>query len=249
MKSINEIIEGYNDATGLRCTLQSISGLLTDSAGLPPVIGTLYTVLDTFITAKATDLYKKRVDELLANISGRITELDDVKVNKAHLESEEFFETFLIGINIATESADEEKRQLVADYLVGKAAVNEADDETDPYGNQVLKDLKTLSLFHLKILKVLPESLSGVNMMNPPPALHDMPLPLYQKGMSDLAQLGFIQFESDGGAINGGGGVWKTTPYLKVFRLSVSGQPGSLWNCNPNFDRLFTANSDQSENG
>jgi len=117
MKSKKEIIEGYADATELRVVLQGIaSGIST--VGNVPAIGSVFAALDTYLCGKASELYKQRVESLIENISTRITSLDDFMVNKEYLESEQFFETFVKGMKVAGESADREKRRLVADYLL-----------------------------------------------------------------------------------------------------------------------------------
>lgn len=238
MKSKNEIIEGYADATELRVVLQGVASGIS-AAGNVPVIGAVFAALDTYISGKASELYKRRVESLIENISIRITNLDDFKVNREYLESEQFFETFVKGMKVAGESADREKRQLVADYLVGKVGGIVDSGQDDPYSDQVLEDLRILKPFHLQVLKNLNNN-SYVDMARPPINLHDMEIPLYQKAVSDLERLGFIQFEDGGGAINSGGGRWRTTNYLKVFKLIVSGQPGSLWNDSPNLNNLFS---------
>lgn len=238
MKSKNEIIEGYSDATELRVVLQGIASGIS-AVGNVPLIGSVFAALDTYISGKASELYKRRVESLIENISIRITNLDDFKVNKEYLESEQFFETFVKGLKVAGESADQEKRQLVADYLVGKVGGSADSGQVDPYSDQVLEDLRVLKPFHLRVLKNLDNN-SHVDMARPPENLHDMELPLYQKAVSDLERLGFIQFEDGGGALSGGGGRWRTTNYLKVFKLIVSGQPGSLWNDSPILNSLFS---------
>lgn len=229
MKPKSEMIEGFGSATGLQALLKLITGEL-------PVIGTVYSAFEGSINAKAAEIKEKRVRDLLSDISVRIARLDEVKINKEYLSSEEFFETFRDALDIAGKSSDSEKRTLIADYLVGRATI---DTNTD-FDDQVLTDLRDLKPFHLKIIRVLNDSVgSGVNMNNPPELIHDMDKMLYKKGMSDLSRFGFIEYVDEGGAIGSGGGFWITTPYLKAFKLSVSGMPGSLWNSNPQFDALF----------
>lgn len=238
MKRKNEIIQGYADSTSLRVVLQAIASGAS-AVGSTPVIGSVFAALDTYISGKASELYKQRVESFIENISTRITNLDEFKVNKEYLESEQFLETFMNSMKIAGESADQEKRQLVADYLVGKVGASGDNSLDDQYADQVLEDLRVLKPFHLRVLKQLDDT-SYVNTSRPPEKLHDMDTPLYQKAVSDLERLGFIRFEDGGGAINSGGGSWRTTHYLKVFKLIVSGQPGSLWNDSSTLDDFIS---------
>nr|MBI3614145.1 hypothetical protein [Nitrospirota bacterium] len=46
-----------------------------------------------------------------------------------------------------------------------------------------------------------------------------IPVATYRKGLADLERLGFIRFDNTGiGKLGGGGGGWKTTEYLAIFK-------------------------------
>lgn len=238
MKSRNEIIEGFGVADELQAILKLITGEI-------PIIGTAYSSFEGYINAKASKIKENRVESLLSKISARISQMDEKKLDREYLSSEEFFETFREALEIVGRASDDEKRNLIANYLVGRATI---DTNTD-FDDQVLTDLRDLKPFHLKIIRALNNAVgSGVDMNNPPEAIHDMDKMLYKKGMSDLSRFGFIEYVDNGGAIGSGGGSWKTTPYLKAFKLSVSGMPGSLWNSNPQFDTLFQQTDDLRKN-
>lgn len=231
MKSKEEVLEGYAESTALRATLQAISGLI-------PAFGSVFSALDIYLTGRYAGIREQRVVDLLNSIKDTVSNLSEDKLDKSYLSSDEFLETFLLGVEVAERSANQEKRQMVADYLVGKAVNKNSKSDADLYENQVLEDLKALSSFHLRVLKTLLDS-GMVNMATPPRDLHDMDEPLYQKAMSDLSRLGFIEFVPGSGGLSDGGGFYRTSHYLKVFKLSVAGQPGSLWNYNPQFEKLF----------
>ena len=179
MKSKSEMIEGFGSADELQVLLKLITGEI-------PIIGTAYSAFEGCINAKAAKIKEARVQALLSDISARIAQLDEIKLNKEYLSSEGFFEIFRDALEIVGKSSDDGKRSLIADYLVGRATIETSSD----FDDQVLTDLRDLKPFHLKIIRILNDSVgSGVNMNTPPEVIHNMDKMLYKKGMSDLLRI------------------------------------------------------------
>ncbi len=159
-----------------------------------------------------------RVNELIAGVSRRVQALEGA-LPIALLQSETFFEAFRTAAEIVARSADQKKREVVAEYLSGMIR----DGFVTDLGTQVLEDLRFLQSLHIQVLAALPSvENTPVNKQHPPESLGGMPADVYEKAMSDLERLGFLRYSTAGiGTLGGGGGHWETTSYVRVFRQHI----------------------------
>lgn len=193
--------------------------------------------VDTLLAGRAVEIIKRRLEELMSNLSERLDVMDQSVIRHGYLASEEFFDLLRSAVEVVIKCSDEGKRQLVADFLVGDVINPEPND----LSFQVVEDLRVLQPFHLAVLKEMPDGEGvGVNRLNPPELLHKMEAAVYQKAISDLERLGFVRYDEAGiGTFGGGSGKWVTTPYLGVFRRAITGMPGATWGNEKGLDEFF----------
>lgn len=113
--------------------------------------------IDTLLAGRASEINKRRLDELLSNLSQRLDVMDQSMIRHEYLGSEEFFDLLRSAVEVVIKCSDDGKRKLVADFLVGDAINPEPND----LSFQVVEDLRVLQAFHLQVLK---EMLDGVGM-------------------------------------------------------------------------------------
>jgi hypothetical protein len=94
-ESEDSMSEAYSDTLIPRLTIQSI-----------PLIG---GQLDTFLTWKGEQLQKERFEKFVDILSDALEKLDEEKIDKEFLESEEFIELFYEVSRQAIRSYQEEK--------------------------------------------------------------------------------------------------------------------------------------------
>ena len=209
-KGYNAMVDGflraYEGATWLRALVQTLPG---------------GSSIDVILAGRATSVNQRRLIELIDNVEKRVSKLATTELDKAFLETDEFFEVFRATAEIAAHSANEQKRAVLADYLAG---IVEAGELTDLRA-QVLEDLRSLQPIHLRVLASLPREVNkAVSRRIPSGDVSNMPPAVYEKAMSDLERFGFLRYNTAGiGTYGGGSGHWETTDYVGVFLESVSG--------------------------
>lgn len=193
--------------------------------------------VDTLLAGRAAEINKRRLEELMSNLSQRLDVMNQSVIRHEYLASEEFFDLLRSAVEVVIKCSDGGKRQLVSDFLVG----NVINPVPNDLSFQVVEDLRVLQPFHLAVLKEMPDDAGiGVDRLNPPVALHRMDTAVYQKAISDLERLGFVRYDEAGiGTFGGGSGKWVTTPYLDVFRRTITGMPGAVWSSEKGLDEFF----------
>ena len=198
-------LQWYDQQPWLRAIVQAIPG----------VGGSI----DTLLAWRGSNTNQKRIEELLKDISERLSGVEDASLPKSFLGSDEFFELFRTIAEVVARSASEKKRRTAADFLAGIIMRSTITD----LSQQMAEDLRMLQELHLQILAALPdEPGSSINRDKPPPRISDMDVGIYRKGLADLERLGLIFFNNKGiGLYGGGGGRWETTQYLTKFKEAL----------------------------
>ena len=175
--------------------------------------------IDTLLAWRGTGLRNTRVDELLANVSQRLSGLEESALNEEFLQSEEFFQVFVACAEAVGRSASEYKRGTIADFL-SRTVI---DGVLNDLSTQIAEDFKLLQELHLQILSGLPSKAGApIDRSRPPEKILRMPPEVYMKGIADLERLGFITYNTGGtGLYAGGSGHWETTKYLQAFLHSI----------------------------
>ena len=202
--SFQKIIAWYEKQPWLRAVVQA--------AYLGPA--------DTLLAGIAAKRNQSRLDELLSNVTNRLSRLEESQLNQEFLRSEEFFEIFRTCVEAVTRSSSVEKRKIVAGYLAGtieRGIIRNLSQE-------IAEDLKQLQPLHLQIISALPkESGSEVGFNLPLTGLEEMPHGVYNKGLSDLLRYGFLHPISTStlNVMGAGGASFETTEYVEIFKKEV----------------------------
>ena len=193
--------------------------------------------IDTILASRGVRLNKKRVNELLSNVSERLSTVEESSLNEAFLQSEEFFDLLRSCAETVARTDSEYKRNHVAAFLAGTIKHGATHD----LSQQIIEDIRLLQDFHLHILNTLPQSLIP-NILRPEAEresnkvidLHalkeatGLDWGVFNKGISDLERLGFINYSSEA-TVWGGGSVdaCRATRYLNIFREAVAVDDGT----------------------
>lgn len=130
----------YSENTALRAAVNVI-----------PYIG---GALDVLFSAKGQAIIQQRVNHVLACLAQEINGLDADKVDHDYLQSEEFFDVMLTGIEEAARIRDIELRQHAAKILAG--AIQGRGHATISV-EHVLGQLRTLSPMQLRVARAIYE--------------------------------------------------------------------------------------------
>lgn len=193
--------------------------------------------IDTVLASRADNLNKERVEELFSNVSKSLSKIEESSLNKVFLQSEEFFDLLRSCAETVARTVSEYKRNHVAAFLGGTIKQGQTHD----LSQQIVEDIRLIQDFHLHILNTLPQSLTS-NILRPEGEresdkvidLHalkeatGLDWGVFNKGISDLERLGFINYSSEATVWGGGSvDVCRATRYLNIFREAVSIDDGS----------------------
>jgi hypothetical protein len=141
----------------------------------------------------------QRIEELFANVSERLSDLETDLSQDEELKSDNFLEVFRTCVETAAHTASEYKRQRVADFLAHAIRFG-----MDDLSEQFAEDLKFLAELHLFTLSRLPSRKRGFVSQKRPDKFEFKELDdcLYEKAISDLQRLGFITLDVGGGLLD-----------------------------------------------
>jgi hypothetical protein len=198
---IDQTLAWYEKQPWLRALVQTV-----------PVGG---GTIDTLLAWRGTHLNQQRIDELLKNVSVRLANVEEEKLDRDSLESEEFFEVFRTCAEIAARTASKSKRERLADFLAGTMLHG-----LDDLSLQFAEDLKALQELHLYVMALFPcEKTYGVKKSYPrEDRLQNLDKCAYEKVVSDLQRFGFLEYDdSEGMWDENEGGALFTTDYFRRF--------------------------------
>lgn len=184
---------------------------------------------DFLLGWKATNIYKRRIEELLDTLVVQLSAVDQNSLNRDFIESEEFFGVFVSSLEIAARAVSARKRRHVAQFLSGTIR----DGRTHDLSEQIAEDLRVLKDFHLTVLTSIPRSLIP-NVLRPNSndrvidshklrEITGFDWPEFNKAMCDIERVGFIKHGSEAtGWEDGDWQVCRPTHYLKIFNAAIS---------------------------
>ena len=183
---------------------------------------------DFLLGWKATNIYKRRIEELLDTLIVQLAAVEETSLNRDFIESEAFLAVFMSSLEIAARAASARKRQHVAQFLSGTIR----EGRTHDLSEQIAGDLRVLHDFHLTVLTLIPKALVP-NVLRPNSndqvidshKLRDITCfnwAVFNKAMSDIERLGFIKYSSEAtGWQDGDWKVCRPTHYLKIFNAAI----------------------------
>lgn len=188
---------------------------------------------DTLLAWRALNLNKRRVEELLVNISERLSSVEESSLDGEFLQSEQFFDLLRNCADIVARTSSEYKRKHVADFLTGTIVRGQVHD----LSQQIAEDLRVIQDFHLQIITSLPQSLvpnvlrsEDIREVDKVIDFHKlreivgMGWGVFNKGISDLERLGFIRYRSEATSwVDGDVRTCRPTHYLAIFNDAVAG--------------------------
>lgn len=216
-KLIDKMFVWYESQPWFRAVIQSI-----------PIGG---GSADTILAWRGTNINKQRIKELFDNVSEKLSSVEDSKLNKEFLKSDEFFDLLRDCAETATRSSNQQKRKYVADFLAGTIEQGCIND----LSQQIVEDLKVIQDFHLQIIIFLPQNLvpyplspidktASYKIID----LHKlreavgMDWGMFNKGISDLERFGFINYDSVGTTLSDGDmRVCRPSEYLTIFQNAI----------------------------
>jgi hypothetical protein len=169
---------------------------------------------------------------LLANISERLSFVEESSLDEEFLRSEQFFDLLRNCADIVAKTSSEYKRKHVADFLAGTIVRGHVHD----LSQQIAEDLRVIQDFHLQIITALPQGLVPNALRSEEWREKDkvidfhklrevvgMDWGLFNKGVSDLERFGFIRYTSEGTSwVDGDISTCRPTHYLAVFNDAIS---------------------------
>jgi hypothetical protein len=182
--------------------------------------------IDTLLAWRGTQLNQQRIDELLANISEKLSDIAEDRLRQETIQSEEFFDVFRTCAETAAHTASKSKRELLADFLAGTIRSGLGD-----LSSQFAEDLKVLQEMHLYVLANLPHRAPSVVPRNRPrkseyDQIDDC---CYEKVIADLERLGFIsKDDSEDMWDEHDGACLFTTKYMERFMHAITRPPVSV---------------------
>jgi hypothetical protein len=223
---LDEASVWYEKTFWLRAVIQGLPSL-------PPEVGGLSIggPIDTLLASRGSQIARKRLEELIFQVSRRLESVEEGSLDRSFLQSDEFFDILRESIRIAARTSSEEKRVRIAAFLAG--AILEA--RVGDLSEQILHDLDLLKDFHLAIIDRVPEAsvpsiLNKTNSTLGPLqiSLHllkeksGLEQSIFNKGIADLIARGFIRAESVGTTYGHGDVLeYRSTGYLRLFRDAI----------------------------
>lgn len=137
--AIGTILEKYSDNTHIRLAVRTLIPYLGDG-------------LDFVFSEGAAKIRAERLNLLLSELEKRLTEIEESKIDKEFLASEEFYEIFTKTMDTAIRTYRKEKIAYLALFL--KNSVKKENSETY-YKERVLRIIDELSPIHIQILKTI----------------------------------------------------------------------------------------------
>ncbi len=116
------------------------------------------SAIDVFVATKGQNIIQRRVRSLIENLSSNMSKLEERKVDKEFLRSEEFFELIVRAFEYAARTKDDEKIGLYAQILRG--AVNMDNKKEEHFPEEYLEVIKELTPVELKVAKAIYEQQS-----------------------------------------------------------------------------------------
>lgn len=187
--------------------------------------------LDTLLAWRAVYLNKHRAEELLNNVSERLSNVENL--SESFLRSEDFFELLRTCLDVVSRSANESKRKYVADFLAGTIRRGCTHD----LSQQIAEDLRAVQDFHLEIVTLIPHHMKTVTTstklqidiidFSSLRTTSNFDNGLFNKAISDLGRLGFVAQTSIGSTREEGSiMVFRPTKYLGIFKDSLAATDG-----------------------
>ncbi len=139
-KKFEGAIEVYSQNTVLRTTISSI-----------PFIG---GPLDVLLSSEGQKIVQARVMQMFKNLKREMRCVQESMIDKKYLESEEFFDLILRGIEAATKTRDREKVHLYAKVLRGAVTIQNR-EEFSP--EEYLSILTELTSREIEVARVIYE--------------------------------------------------------------------------------------------
>lgn len=99
----------------------SSTGWLRAGAAAIPFIG---GSIDALITTRASELFERRVTAFLEELQAAAARLEETKVDRRYLDSEDWHDLLLRAFRAAADTRDPEKVRLYAAILIGAAKVD-----------------------------------------------------------------------------------------------------------------------------
>jgi len=131
-------IERYSENAILRASISKI-----------PFIG---SPLDIFLTTKAQKIFSDRIMNLFDELKYEMTTLEDKKVDKDYINSEEFIDLFIKTIEMAAKTSNKEKIELYAKLLKGAIKFQ---DRKEFSPEEYLQVLSELTMKELEVAKAI----------------------------------------------------------------------------------------------
>ena len=126
----------------------SARGWLRAAVAMVPYLG---SAIDALITTRGAALTQRRIETLLEELRVAAEHLDDKKVNRDFLASEEFDDLMMRAFRSASETRDRDKIRLYAAILIGAASAELAD--VDP--ESILAAIAELSPLEITVAREL----------------------------------------------------------------------------------------------
>ena len=129
--------------------IYSERGWLRAAVQLIPYVG---GAIDALVATRAERLTRERIESLLDELKGAAEQLDEEKIDRDFVGSEEWDDLVLRAFRAAADSGDREKHRLVAAILMG-AATKDGLREMD--GHAVLAAISELSPLELRVARAV----------------------------------------------------------------------------------------------
>lgn len=226
---ISDIISKYSENPALRIITNTL-----------PVIG---PPIDLALSTYAEEIYKSRLEKIIEILHKEINQLKEEKINKEFIESEAFFDIFLLYLEKGIKTRQGKKVQYYARILMGAIERPKTIEQSE----QEIEKISELSLTDLLVVKYMydenckdpelfenpDETISGSKLMknipNNIPKVDDfekvgikgMEKTGIQISVNNLSSVGFVK-EYSGSAGNYGGGWYFITPLLKEIMQKIS---------------------------
>jgi len=183
---------------------------------------------DFLLARKVTDLYQRRLEELLKTLVDNLSAVERDSLNLKFFETEEFLSIFVQTVEMTMRTVSAKKRRHAAEFLSGVIRAGCTDDLSE----QIEEDLRFVQDFHLTVLASIPQSLVQ-NQLRSKSADFIIDFQklrettgfdwlIFNKAICDLETRGFIKRTSE--ATGWQDGVWQTcrpTQYLSTFNAAV----------------------------
>lgn len=129
----------------------------------------------------------RRLERFMAEANSRFSALDEQKIDRSYVESEEYLDVVVGAVQAAKRSAQDEKRRWIAAVLTGAAAKDRPDDFD---AQSLLDTLAGLSVHELRILRWASEIEGWVQIGYMPDELRDPDLDYHLHRLEAAGMLG-----------------------------------------------------------